>query len=395
MTNFSWLLLSLLIPILSFSPALAQSAQDVLSVDTKSFRLVRDQQGYRLQYDVDKHLRVPQAWLMPPDELKEESLAYVSSFNYDEQVTAFPIGNGRIGLHVSSYEIQREGSAQAAAGRDIFLMIDPKTRRLHPGGILFGITKDRVRSMGCFFATFHRFVIGDINNDHLIDVGVIREKITCEEVYDPEREVGLMKGPFYEQYPVRWYVFEWGRPTYRQTDHWRYSPDFDGKHPLASSLELPLIGLAKSPVDFVKEVYRGKLVKRRPIKAGKRIGERQTMILSYSCFGPQALAYELIGFQWYQWNPCGHPDPKHIDTIWVVVYKDISIEEVKKLYPVVEDLRQDYRYVNYDEAMQYLDRHINEFKEYKKSDPDAQKFYSLLLSEFQETRRKIVENLSK
>lgn len=148
MRYVSWILLSLLTCIFSISSATAQSARDVLTIDTKSYRLVRDQQDYTLRYDGDKRLLVQGEWLVPPDELKEESAAYVSSFNYDEGVTAFPIGDGRMGLHLSSYEIQKEGSAKAAAGRDVLLILDQRARWLHPGGVLFGVTKRRVRSMG-------------------------------------------------------------------------------------------------------------------------------------------------------------------------------------------------------------------------------------------------------
>jgi hypothetical protein len=285
MAKVIWLPLFLLPLVFSISLALADSPQAVLTVDTRGYRLVRDQKDYAVRYDRDKHLRVRGEWLMPPDELKEESGAYVSSFNYDDGVTAFPIGDGRIGLHLSSYEIQKEGSANAAAGRDVFLVLNPKARTLYPGGILFGVTKSRVRSMGCFFAVVHRFTIGDINNDRLIDVGVTREKINCDEVRDKEKGVDLMKGPFYEQHPVRWYIYQRTRWKVRRhvslRDHWIYDPDYDGKHP-KSSLQLPLIGLSKSPVDFVKERYRGKLVKRRPGSRG-----RQTMVLHYGRFGPQ------------------------------------------------------------------------------------------------------------
>jgi hypothetical protein len=377
----------------SISPALAQSAQDVLTIDTKSYRLVRDQKDYALRYDRDKRLRVQGEWLVPPEELKEESGAYVSSFTYDEGVTAFPIGDGRMGLHLSSYEIQKEGSANAAAGRDVFLVLNPKARRLYPGGILFGVTKRRVRSMGCFFAVFHRFTIGDINNDRLVDVGVTGEEISCDEVHDREKGVDLMKGPFYEEHPVRWYTYQRGRWEVRGhvfvRDHWNYDPDYDGKHP-KGSLQLPLIGLAKSPVDFVKERYRGKLVKLRPSIRG-----RQTMVLHYGRFGPQVLAHELIGFEWYQWNLTGHHDPRHIDDIWVVVYRNMGFEEVKRLYPVVKDLRQDYRYVRYDKALQYLDGHIKAFEKDKKSDPESKTLYDSKISDFRDTRRMIVTTLGR
>jgi hypothetical protein len=140
-----------------------------------------------------------------------------------------------------------------------------------------------------------------------------------------------MKGPFYEQHPVRWYIYQRTRWKVRRyvkvRDHWIYDPDYDGKHP-KSSLQLPLIGLAKSPVDFVKELYRGKLVKRRP-----RIRGRQAMVLHYGRFGPQVFACELIGFEWYQWNASGHPDPGHIDDIRLSRYKATDCQELRPIIP--------------------------------------------------------------
>jgi hypothetical protein len=97
--------------------------------------------------------------------LGEEEGNYVSSFQYGEEVWAFPIGNGQTGLHLSSYAIQKEGSAQAAAGKDIFLVFDPRSSRIFRGGIERGVTKERVRSQGCFSASAESYFVGDIDAD--------------------------------------------------------------------------------------------------------------------------------------------------------------------------------------------------------------------------------------
>jgi hypothetical protein len=253
----SWLIVILFMLISNISLIITQEAQNLLPIDTETFRLLSKQQCYYLQYDKDKFIRIPYDWLVPSDEADEDADAYISSFNYNEEVTAFPIGEDWIGLHISSYEIQREGSAQAAAGRDIFLIFNSKENTLHHAGITLGITKERNRFMGCFFAKFHNFIIMDINNDKLIDIGIIKEEITWEKVYDEENEVEFMLGPFYEKQPARWYIFV--------KNYWEYTPNYDGKYPLTGYLELPLIGLEQSPVDFVKEVYKGKL-KNKPAK---------------------------------------------------------------------------------------------------------------------------------
>lgn len=85
----------------------------------------------------------------------------------------------------------------------------------------------------------------------------------------------------------------------------------------------------------------------------------ESAVFDYDDFGPQILAYEMIGFQWYQWNSSGGSEPKKTDTIKVVVYWDESIEEIQKKYPVNEGKKKDYRYLSFDKAMEYLDSSIS------------------------------------
>lgn len=65
------------------------------------------------------------------------------------------------------------------------------------------------------------------------------------------------------------------------------------------------------------------------------------------------LSYELIGNEWYQWNSQGPDDPKGMDDIKVVVYRDISLDKIKERYPVIEG-KQDYRYLDYAAALEHL-----------------------------------------
>jgi len=193
----------LLIMIVSVLPAVARSDNDPLTVDVIKFKLFRNQHDYSLQYGKNERLVIPMEWLIPADEVEEDEQCYVSSFHYDEPVTSFKIGDGRIGLHLSSYKIQKEGSAQSAAGRDVFLVFDPERMKLYPGVLKLGVTKSRVRVMGCFSATFHFFVIGDINRDGLIDIGVVKEELRCVWI----ENMPDISGPFYEQLPIQWYVY--------------------------------------------------------------------------------------------------------------------------------------------------------------------------------------------
>jgi len=95
----------------------------------------------------------------------------------------------------------------------------------------------------------------------------------------------------------------------------------------------------------------------------------RTIVLSYDDFGPQAMSYEQIGKEWYQWHSQGPDDPNARDDIKVVVYRNVSLDEVKRKYPVIES-QQDYRYLEYQPALNLLkqyeqDPFWNEYKETK------------------------------
>lgn len=84
----------------------------------------------------------------------------------------------------------------------------------------------------------------------------------------------------------------------------------------------------------------------------------KTYVFEYTDFGPQAIAHELLGMQWWQWQPHGDSRPAKCD-IKVIVYRDIDLDSVEQRYPVVEESLKDYRYVKYDDAITYLNKHID------------------------------------
>lgn len=86
---------------------------------------------------------------------------------------------------------------------------------------------------------------------------------------------------------------------------------------------------------------------------------KNTLILNYSDFGPQAAAHELIGFEWYQWESHGDSNPNTKYDVKVVVYRNTRLNKVKEMYPVIKG-KQDYRYVHYRDALEYCDRLIKE-----------------------------------
>jgi len=89
-----------------------------------------------------------------------------------------------------------------------------------------------------------------------------------------------------------------------------------------------------------------------------------TVVLAYDDFGPPSMSYRLqIGNAWNQWKNEGHALPDDVD-IKVVVYRNIQLEEVKKEFPVITG-KSDYRYLEYDRAIQVLREEIKSVETYK------------------------------
>jgi hypothetical protein len=184
-----------------FGAALAQRTSERFAeaISTGDFRLISTNGHFALSIVSDqepKRITIPRSLLIPPNQEKEDEEWYVSSFKYDEHLTSFPIGDGRIGLRTSSFALQDEGSAQAAAGRDVFMIYNPKSRKVRlvnlddrraPADLWRGLSKGRVRSFGCFSAYMVHFLVADINEDGLADVGTVQEELRCEERRDAHK----------------------------------------------------------------------------------------------------------------------------------------------------------------------------------------------------------------
>lgn len=84
---------------------------------------------------------------------------------------------------------------------------------------------------------------------------------------------------------------------------------------------------------------------------------RSVLVLDYADFGPQAMAYPLLDHRRLPWDPHA-PLILGQGQIKVVVYRGVSLEAVQAAYPPDRSRNIDYRYVNYSEALQYLDTQI-------------------------------------
>jgi len=210
-------------------PILISTDQFQLSIEGKRFFLQSTAAGET------QRIAIPRDWLIAPQEEKDEEEAPVSSFRFDHRVTSFPIGTGEIGIRLSSYDMMTEGSMQAAAGRDVFLIYDPAARKLRPGNLDLGITKERFFDEGCWYARMVHLIVSDVNDDGHADIGTIKEEIRCPEGQE------MWEGDSYEQHPLHWYLYT--------ADGWKREEDDSGWPDHYA--ELPLIGIVISPVDFV------------------------------------------------------------------------------------------------------------------------------------------------
>lgn len=82
------------------------------------------------------------------------------------------------------------------------------------------------------------------------------------------------------------------------------------------------------------------------------------LVLKYEEFGPQAMAHEIIGMEWWQWNNYAPDQNKKYD-INVVVYRNMEESDVALLFPIDKTKNIDYRYLTYYIAKQFLNKHID------------------------------------
>ena len=256
-----------------FAKNCEKSDRNRFQIDTLRFRISKTGEATFLQLADGTKIEIPKEWLYPASDVEKDKDSYVSSFNYLEPVTSFVI-DGRtarsklIGIHISSWDCMPPGtgSAMAGSGRDIFLIYNSATHKLWPGIIDLGVTKYRVRWMGCFFSEFNNFYLCDVNNDGLTDIGVQLEKIWCDEETDEQQQIDFMSGPYYKKLPIQWYSFKvntWKKlPAYdidpgaSRTDK---GGSFKPHHYDKTMVKLHMIGLTKSPIDFVREIYKEEL----------------------------------------------------------------------------------------------------------------------------------------
>jgi len=103
------------------------------------------------------------------------------------------------------------------------------------------------------------------------------------------------------------------------------------------------------------------------------------------------MSYKVLGYEWWQWDSHGDSRPGKKYDIKVIVYRNISSGNVKEMYPVIQEIKQDYRYIEYNMAIQYLDEQIKKVEEWKDTDPET--FIPELLTRLKRTKEKVEKQL--
>lgn len=164
--------------------------------------------------------------------------------SFSEEITAFKINDKLTGLHLSSYYINIRGSMRPSLGMDVFLVLNTTSRKIWHGGFDLGISKKRIKeSMGCRSAHVHHFQLSDIDGHDGVDIGITKEELICE--YDKDTEFPLNILGKEKNHPVKWFLFN-GKT-------WQHNKVYDGKVSTSESILLPLIGIIKTPVDYLKD----------------------------------------------------------------------------------------------------------------------------------------------
>jgi hypothetical protein len=121
--------------------------------------------------------------------------------------------------------------------------------------------------------------------------------------------------------------------------------------------------------------------------AAPRGGEPGRWVLfEYDDFGPQVMAFQLLGMGWWSWSGGGSWEMCDEFDVRVVVYEPADADEVARLYPTVEN-ESDYRLVSRPDALTFLDTQIADL-----ASDDSEIMQSLRAS-LQRTRATIAECL--
>ena len=110
-----------------------------------------------------------------------------------------------------------------------------------------------------------------------------------------------------------------------------------------------------------------------------------SFVMKYADFGSPSSSDELLG-----------PESPHgvelRDDIQVVVYRNVDLATVKRTYPEFGG-KPVYRYVEYSQAIDYLDKQIEGLKAHNETDAEYGKLKQKLISKYEQSKSKLIERL--
>ena len=115
-----------------------------------------------------------------------------------------------------------------------------------------------------------------------------------------------------------------------------------------------------------------------------------SFVMKYADFGSPIRSDELLGPESSQGSGQRADDPR--DDIQVVVYRNVDLATVKRTYPELGG-KSVYRYVEYSQAIDYLDKQIEALKANNIRDAEYGKFKEKLISKYEQSRSRIIERL--
>ena len=86
------------------------------------------------------------------------------------------------------------------------------------------------------------------------------------------------------------------------------------------------------------------------------------IMMEYKDFGPQAMAYDFIGYERRQWKSTDGNQQNKKHPIKIVVYTEAEKNNAIAKFPIDLDARQDFRYVSVDAAREYLEENLADIK---------------------------------
>jgi hypothetical protein len=116
-----------------------------------------------------------------------------------------------------------------------------------------------------------------------------------------------------------------------------------------------------------------------------------SFVMKYSEFGAPGSSDELLRSESSQGSGQRPDDPSRSDDIQIVVYRNVDLATVKRTYPEL-GAKSVYRFVEYSQAIDYLDKKIEELKANNR-DAEYGKLKEELISGYEQIRTRIVERL--